>query len=69
MGKKRKRTKAQTKADALRSGRPPKPPEQRRGRKVMVYLTDAEYRRLEGEAAKLGRSLSDLLMRPWRKGS
>ena len=58
MGKKRKHQ---------RMGRPPKPPHLKQSEMISVHVTPSERRRLEGEAARLGVTLSALLMRPWRK--
>ena len=49
-------------------GRPPKPPERRRREFIGVHCTSAERRRLEHEAKRLGLSISELLMLPWRQG-
>jgi hypothetical protein len=67
MGKKRKRTKAQIEADVRRTGRPPKPPGEKQGHKITIYVTETERAQLETEAKKRGVSLSTLLMSPWRK--
>jgi predicted HicB family RNase H-like nuclease len=67
MVKKRKRTRAQIAADKLRTGRPPKPPEQTLSERVMVRLSRAERARLEALAKKEGLSLASLIMRPWRE--
>jgi len=64
---KKKRTKAQRAADKLRTGRPPKPPEEKLSEPVMVYLTKAERARLEALAKKEGITLASLIMRPWRE--
>jgi len=63
----KKRTKAQLAADKLRTGRPPKSPEEKQSEPVMVYLTKAERARFEELAEKEGVSLSSLIMRPWRE--
>ena len=48
-------------------GRPPKSPTDRLACLVNVRVTKAERARFESEAKKLGVSLSELLMKPWRK--
>ena len=63
-----KRTKAQVEADARRTGRPPKPREEKQSEIIGVCMTPGERKRLKAEAKRLGVSLSALLMRPWRKG-
>ena len=50
-----------------RMGRPPKPAAQRRGAVVNVRMTEAERAVLEREAKKTGCTMSEVLMRPWRK--
>ncbi len=65
---KAKRTRAQIKADARRTGRPPKPRGKKQSEMIGVYVTPVERKRLDAEAKRLGVSLSALLMRPWRKG-
>ena len=47
-------------------GRPPLPPGKRRGLHITVRLTEAEREKLDSEAARLGISISELVMRPWR---
>ena len=42
-----------------RMGRPPLPAHEKRRRRVVVHLTDGEYRRMEQLAAEQGSSLSD----------
>ena len=42
-----------------RMGRPPLPAHEKRRRRVVVHLTDGEYRRMEQLAAEQGGSLSD----------
>ena len=49
-------------------GRPPKPPAEKYSEQVNVRMKRAERARLDAEAKRLGVSLSELLMRPWRKG-
>jgi uncharacterized protein (DUF1778 family) len=44
-------------------GRPKKSPEQRRGRRIVVRLTKAEWRLLDEEARLEGRSLSEYARR------
>lgn len=63
----KKRTEAQRAADRLRTGRPPKPPEQKQSEQVVVYLTKAERQYLEAQAEKKGLSLSSMIMYLWRK--
>ena len=50
-----------------RMGRPPKKLEDKYSQQVNVRMTKDERKRLEAEAARLGISLSALLMRPWRQ--
>ena len=64
---KKKRSQAQIDADSRRTGRPPGPPEERRGERVMVYLTRAELARFEVQAQQEGLTLAALIMRPWRE--
>lgn len=52
-----------------RMGRPPFPKGTARSLHVTVRLTARELRRLRAEARRRGVSVSELLMRPWRKGS
>ena len=47
-------------------GRPPKPPAERCSERVTIRMTKAERKALEREAKRLGVSLADLLLRPWR---
>ena len=49
-------------------GRPPKPPDEKRSAQMCVRMTQAERKRLDAEAKRLGITVSDLLMRPWREG-
>ena len=42
-----------------RMGRPPLPAHEKHRRRVVVHLTDGEYRRMEQLAAERGSSLSD----------
>jgi len=48
-------------------GRPPLPAEEKLGEQLNVRATRAERALLEAEAKRLGISVSELLMRPWRK--
>ena len=64
----KRRTPAQIAADRLRTGRPPKPPEERRSVPVMVYLTEAEHALLEELAKDEGVTVASLIMRPRREG-
>lgn len=48
-------------------GRPPKPPNEKRGDVLSVRVTADERKRLEKDAARIGTSLGELLMRPWRE--
>ena len=48
-------------------GRPVLPEEKRRSEVVNVRMTKAELAALEAEAHKTGATLSEVLMRPWRK--
>ncbi len=50
-------------------GRPPKNPVDRRSEVVNVRITSGERAVLEREADKTGETLSEVLMRPWRKKS
>jgi len=49
-------------------GRPPKPVNERKGTVLRVRVTPLELKRIEQEAKRLGVTLSEVLMRPWRKG-
>ena len=49
-------------------GRPAKNVEDRRSVFLSVRLTRAESARIRAEAKRLGISVSDLLIRPWRGG-
>ena len=62
-----KRSKAQIEADRYRTGRPPKRPSEKMSERVMVYITKAERKRLEGIARKKSESLASLIMSPWRE--
>lgn len=64
----KKRSAAQRAADRKRTGRPPKPIENRRSVSVMVYLTENERSRLASQAEQEGVTLASLIMRPWRGG-
>ena len=66
MGK--KRTQAQLDADRRRTGRPRKEPTEKQSKRVMVYLTPAEHKRLQALADKRGISLASQIMMPWREG-
>lgn len=48
-------------------GRPPKKPSERRSIEVNVRMTKAERARILAEAKKSGRTVSEILMRPWRE--
>ena len=51
-------------------GRPPKSPGEKQGERITVYLTKAEYGRMQALAKEKGVSLASLVMLPWReKGS
>lgn len=65
--KKKQRTKAQIAADAKRTGRPPKPPEDVRENYISLRVTKSERALLDKEAARLGVTITDLLLRPWRQ--
>ncbi len=54
------------KKQKAKMGRPPKPPREKWGVKITVYMTDEERAALEREAEQAGLSLSAILMRPWR---
>ena len=64
---KKKRTPAQMAADKQRTGRPPMAPKEKHSEQIMVYLTQAERKRLGKLAKKEGISLAALIMRPWRE--
>ena len=64
----RPRTEAEIGADALRTGRPPKIPAEKQSERAVVYLTPAEFKRLEALAKDAGVSLASVIMRPWRDG-
>lgn len=63
----RGRTKAEIRADKLRTGRPPTPPTEKKSQPVMVYLTKDERKRLAALAEKQGITLAALIMQPWRQ--
>ncbi len=48
-------------------GRPCKTPGERRSAVVNVRMTGPERARLEAEAKRSGQTLSEILMRPWRR--
>jgi hypothetical protein len=50
-----------------RAGRPPKNPAEKRSAFVGVKMTRAERAALAAEARRAGVTVSDVLMRPWRK--
>jgi len=50
-------------------GRPRKPRSELRSEVVNVRITPAEKKALERAAKKTGRTPSEVLMRPWRKGN
>ena len=52
-----------------RMGRPPKLRAEKWGWRVTVNMTRKEREQLEAEAKRFGMSLSQLLMRPWRKNT
>ena len=58
----RKRTPAQVAADSRRTGRPPKPPTERRTERMVVRLTREEKAKLEGRAGKAGLPLSTYIL-------
>ena len=47
-------------------GRPPLGPKAK-SEKLTLRVTPAERKRLEAEAKRLGVTLADVLMRPWRE--
>ena len=49
---------AKRKTQRRRLGRPPHPPESVRGNRVVTFVTDAEYEKLERLAERSDRSLS-----------
>lgn len=51
-----------------RLGRPPLPPGTQKAIRLSVRVTPAEATKLQSEAKRLGITVSQLLMRPWRKG-
>lgn len=50
-----------------RMGRPPKRSFEKKNRQVSIAMTSAEMKLIRAEAEKAGMSISELLMRPWRK--
>ena len=50
-----------------RPGPKPKPAAEKMSAFVGIKMTQAERRRLEAEAKRLGITLSQLLMKPWRR--
>ena len=52
---------------ASKPGPKPKDPELRRGRRIMVLLTEDEYTEVARLARRMGLSLSEYLARPLRK--
>ena len=60
---KKKRTKAQLSADLIRTGRPPKPPKERRSERVVLRVTKAEKGRLETQARKMGLTIAAYVLR------
>lgn len=69
MSMKHTRTPAQLAADLKRTGRRPVPLSKKRHIQISVAMTEAENALLEREARELKLSVSELLMRPWRKES
>ncbi|MFH1422086.1 MAG: hypothetical protein ABIH42_05170 [Planctomycetota bacterium] len=49
-------------------GRPRKPPKLKFSKNINVFLTPAEYAKVQSEAKRQGLSLSSLLAQPWREG-
>jgi hypothetical protein len=66
MGK-HKRTKAQIEADAQRTGRPPKKPEDLMAAGIMVRLTADELKALDAEAGRLNMKRAQYLVDCWKR--
>jgi len=49
-------------------GRPRMKPSERRTNLINVRITDAERKQIEVVAMRDGRTLSEAIMQPWRKG-
>jgi hypothetical protein len=49
------------------AGRPPAPKRQKRGNRIMVNLTDAEYRDLSAQGKRVGLSASQYLLKLWNE--
>ena len=49
-------------------GRPPMPDEERKSHMIRIRVTEDEWKLLEKRAAQCGLSVSQLLMKPYRKG-
>ena len=66
--KRKKRTEAQLYADRhLRTGRPPKPVEDRQNDRVSVNMTRRERQALQQDADEAGLSLAAYLLDCWKK--
>ncbi len=50
-----------------RMGRPPLPSAQRRNIQLTVSVTKKEEKELRAEAGRRGKTISELLLEPWRK--
>lgn len=67
-GQRKKRTEAQLYADRhLRTGRPPKPADTKKGERITVNMTRTERQALEADAARAGMSLSAYLVSCWKR--
>jgi len=56
------------KESGSKMGRPPKPEKDRRSYLVNVRITESERKRFEKLARNQGKTLSEVLMTPWREG-
>jgi hypothetical protein len=64
---KTKQTAAERAANRFRTGRPKLPKGEKRTAIVNVRMTPSERAAITAAAAKTGETLSQVLMRPWRK--
>jgi len=48
-------------------GRPKLKPSERRSKVISIRANQAELARLKAEALRTGQTLSEILMRPWRR--
>ncbi len=65
--KRKRRTKAQIEADALRTGRPSLG-ERAKSRNVVIRVSEVEYESLREKAGMAGLTVSAFIMAPHRKG-